>query len=87
MALYSVPSLNPDATLDDMVAIVKQTNEYRGKPQVHVSGRLDDGQREDQFGTIYDQDEISFTFHFAADVPDADRQEIIDSVLESVVWS
>jgi hypothetical protein len=98
VGLYSVPSLNPDATLDEMVATVKELESFQGKPQVHepvtvngvecfhVSGDYKDGQHEEEFGTIHDRDEISITFSFAADFPEAERQDIIDSVLASVVW-
>jgi hypothetical protein len=99
VGLYSVPAFSPDATIDDLVDAVRRTNNYVGRLQVHdpvdvngeecfhVSGRYQNGGVEDQFGVNYGDYQVTFTFLFDGDVPDADRQAVIEPVLAGVQWN
>jgi hypothetical protein len=99
VALYSVPSLNQDATLDQIAAGVIQTSNFIGKPTVHdpvtingvecyhVSGRYAGGEKAELYGAIHARDLVNFTFAFHPAFPEDERQDVIDSVLASVVWS
>lgn len=98
VGLYSVPWLNPNEGLRLLTKAVVQMNTYTGKPTVHepvningvdcyhVTGRYPGRQVEDQFGAIYERDQVSFSFTFDDDVSRPARQKIIDSVLATVFW-
>jgi hypothetical protein len=98
VGLYAIPSLNPDADLTELAKTAKQFSHYQSKGTVHepvdvngvecyhISGRYAGGRTQEQFGAIHARDQVSFTFDFGSDVGDDERQQIIDSVLASVVW-
>ncbi len=98
VGLYSVPWLNSDESLDILVKAVKLTGNFTGPVQVldpvivdgvecyHVQGNYGGGEKADLFGAVHARDQVNFTFSFARDFPQDERQDVIDSVLASVDW-
>jgi hypothetical protein len=98
VGLYSVPSLNPDVSLDQLAKADAQVSNFKGRATIHepvdvngvecfhVSGRGLDGGRQDHFGAVHGRDQVTFAFLLDQDTADTERQEIIDSVLASVQW-
>lgn len=60
--------------------------EIAGVPWYHITGPQDRYTTVDQFGTIHNGSEAVIEFGFDNEVPEAEQQEIIDSVLATVEW-
>lgn len=54
------------------------------QPVYHLAGPLERGGYGERFGTVLGDNELSVTFEFRAGEPRAYRQEVVDSVLETV---
>jgi len=99
VGLFAIPSLNPDGDLDDLAKTAVRFSHFQGKGTIHetvdvngvecyhISGKYAGGRVQDQFGALHARDQVSITFDFDNDVAKAERQQLIDSVLASVVWS
>lgn len=60
--------------------------EIAGVEWYHVTGRDDRFTTFDKFGTIHNGSEAVIEFGFDDEIPEAEQQEIIDSVLATVEW-
>lgn len=60
--------------------------EIAGVDWYHATGREGAYARFEQFGTIHNGSQATITFSLDDDVPRAEQQEIVDSVLASVEW-
>lgn len=61
--------------------------EIAGVDWYHATGREGSYARFEQFGTIHTGSQAVITFSLDDDVPRAEQQEIVDSVLASVEWN
>ena len=60
--------------------------EIAGVDWYHATGREGAYARFEQFGTVHNGSQATITFSLDDDVPRAEQQEIVDSVLASVEW-
>lgn len=65
---------------------IEEPVEIAGVDWYHAKGREGRHGRYEQFGTVHNGSQATITFTLDDDVPQAEQQEIIDSVLASVEW-
>jgi hypothetical protein len=84
-----------DPTLDQLAEFATKSRpnvrflgpvEIAGVDWYHVTGREGRYARFEQFGTIHEGSQATITFSLDDDLPRAEQQEVVDSVLASVEW-
>jgi hypothetical protein len=85
-------------TLDQMAQTVIDGTSYGHKPKrlpnttldgievYHLAGRIDDLQYLVEYGAIYHNSAVYFSFVLTKTIPNDERQEIVDSVLATFRW-
>ena len=53
----------------------------------HYAGQVNDNEYVEEYGAIYDGSQISLNFLLSPTMPEAERQELVDSVLATLTFS
>ncbi len=61
--------------------------EIGGVEMYHYAGQVNDNEYVEEYGAIYDGSQISLNFLLSPTMPEAERQELVDSVLATLTFS
>ena len=99
IALGNTPAVNEALSLREQARISIRNNVYDQQPSIlepveaggvtmyHYAGQINDNEYVDEYGAIYDGSQVSVNFRLAATSSDAERQELVDSVMASLAFS
>lgn len=96
IALANTSSLDESQSLTEQARVSMRSNvyprpptlmepvEFDGVAMYHYAGRVSEHEYVEEYGTIYDGSQISINFRLAATSSDAERQQLVASVMASL---
>lgn len=99
ISLANTPSVNEELSLGKQAEISIRNHIYSTAPQIekpveiggvkmyHFAGQVNDSEYVEEYGAIYDGSQVSINFLLSADATDAERTELVESVMASMVFT
>ena len=99
IALANTPAVNEALPLHKQATISIRNHIYTTLPTIeepveiggvelyHYAGQVSDSEYVEEYGAIYDGSQISINFLLATTGTDAERRELVDSVLATLTFS
>ena len=66
---------------------IEEPVEIGGVEMYHYAGQVNDSEYVEEYGAIYDGSQISINFLLSATSPEAERRELVDSVMATLTFS
>lgn len=95
----NTPAVNEALSLREQARISIRNNVYAEPPSIlepveiggvtmyHYAGKISDNEYVDEYGTIHDGSQVSINFRLAATSSDAERQQLVDSVMATLAFT
>jgi hypothetical protein len=99
IALGNTPAVNEDLSLREQARISIRNNVYSQQPSIqdpveiggitmyHYAGQISDNEYVVEYGAIHEGSQVSVNFRLAATSSDAERQQLVDSVMATLAFS
>jgi len=99
IALGNTPAVNEDLSLREQARISIRNNVYDQPPSVlepveiggiamyHYAGKINPNEYVEEYGAVHDGSQVSVNFGLATTSPEAEREELVASVMASLTFS